>query len=375
MSGAEVELLLAGAGWKVQARRKTADKRTELWFATRDVGETTPNGLAVLSPYSIPAALQGKKVANLGDGFILQAIERLLGRVDPANVISPRVAPAPEALERLRDSRLILIGGANQLNDEYRIWPDLTAEDLRRSSFRFVPIGVGIHGDPDRAAGMSAVTKEMLELVHERTEFSSWRCPITLGYLQQNLPKLSDRFLLTGCPVMFDRPLLESRSFSDADRVVAVTVTERGNFLKREKVILQFVARRYPRSEKILVLHQDVAASGRFFDPVRRLRRSAEKLGFTVVAPRSVAQGSAIYDRADLHFGSRLHAHLTMLSRNKKSFVVAVDDRAKGMADLFGFPLCDPDRFEDYLGFDFEQVRAAAQRTYPTMQKFVRSLQ
>lgn len=373
LSAAEVEVLLAGAGWAVQARRKTEDGRTDLWLATRPDAKVASD-FAVLSPYVIPPELTGPKVANLGDGFILQAIERLVGRIDPGKVVSPRVAPAPDVLERMRASRLVLIGGANQLNDNYRVWPGLSAAELHRSSFRFVPVGVGIHGDPARAAAMSGETKEILELVHERIEFSSWRCPITLNYLQQNLPKLKDRFLLTGCPVMFDRPLLDGTSFPDAGRVVVATVTERGDFLKREKATLEFVGRKYPQSEKILVLHQNVAASRGLFDPVRRLRRFAQKLGFTVIAPQSIAEGSALYDRADLHFGSRLHAHLTMLSRNKKSFVVPVDDRARGMADLFAFPLCDPARFEDYLGFDFERVRQAAQRTFPTLEKFVRSL-
>jgi hypothetical protein len=335
----------------------------------------TMSGLSILSPYPIPSELRANKVPNLGDGFILQAIERLVGPIDGDNILSPRVAPSTEAIERMRQSRIVLIGGANQLNDNYSIWPGLTAEDLRKSSLRLVPIGVGIHGEPDRTKAMSQQTKAMLEVIHERSEFSSWRCPITVGYLRKFVPKLQDRFLLTGCPVLYDRPLLDSQRFKDAEHTVAVTVTERGDFWAREKATLEFVARNYPRSEKLLVLHQEVAPARRLFDPVRRLRRLAGKLGFNVVAPASIAEGSAIYDRADLHFGSRLHAHLTMLSRNKKSFVVAVDDRAKGMAELFGFPLCLPDRLETYLDFDFETVRRAAQRTFPILQQFVRSLQ
>src|SRR4029079_19123953 len=81
MSAAEFELLLAAAGWTVKARRKTANDRTELWLAVRSDVEAS-NDFASLSPFPIPPQLKGRKIANLGDGFILQAIERLVGRID-----------------------------------------------------------------------------------------------------------------------------------------------------------------------------------------------------------------------------------------------------------------------------------------------------
>jgi hypothetical protein len=342
-------------------------------------GVDVMSNFSVLSPYQIPPELSASKVPNLGDGFILRAIERLVGGVDTTNVFSPRVAPSSEALAAMARCGTVLLGGANQLNDQYRIWPGFTAEGVRKSRLRFVPFGVGIHGKPDKAATMSDETKAVIEAIHERAEFSSWRCPRTIAYLGANLPALKDRFLLTGCPVIFGEPLLESSRFHDKDDVVAVTVTERGGFWERETASLRFVGRQFPRSKKILVIHQDYArrtgCGGPALQPIEKLHAFAHQLGFSIVTPANIDEGAAVYDGVDIHFGSRLHAHLTVLSRNKRSYVVGVDDRARGMAELFDFPLCDPLRFESYLDFDFERVRTAAQRTYPILQKFLRSLQ
>lgn len=345
-------------------------------------------GVSILTPYLMPPAIAGWKTVNLGDGFILSAIQRLVGPIAEADTFSPRLEPAAADQAAMEQSRLVILGGANQLNDNYRIWPKLTAERLTRSSFRFVPFGVGIHGDPSVTVRMSDETRAILEIVHQRVEFSSWRCPMTIAYLNENLPHLKDRFLLTGCPVIFDRPLLHSARFHDSTRVVAVTATERGDFWEREVATLETVARNFPRARRILVVHQNFNAPSRFEalrhrflkvdeaeeKPPVRLRRLARKLGYRVAFPESAQAAIDIYAKVDLHVGSRLHAHLRMLSQNKRSFVIPVDDRVRGMAQLFDFPICDPASLESNLSFDFETVRKAAQRVYPNMQRFVRSL-
>ncbi len=105
-----------------------------------------------------------------------------------------------------------------------------------------------------------------------------------------------------------------------------------------------------------------------------RLRWYAVKRGYQVVTPRSADMCMAFYRDVDMHIGSRLHAHLFFLSRNKKSFLTPVDGRAIGVADELGFPLCDPSRFDMYLDFNFEIVRSRARDGFKVMEKFVGSL-
>jgi Polysaccharide pyruvyl transferase len=343
-------------------------------------------GCAVLSPYLVPATLKNKRVVNMGDGFILRAIERHIGRFDPALVFTSREAPPVDALRRLDGARAIVVGGANQLNDHYAPWPGLTPEALRASRHVFVPFGVGIHGDPRKNQALSEPSREILRTMHERIEYSSWRCPRTVAYLEQHLPELAGRFLMTSCPVVYDRPLLESAAFHDGEATVAVTVTDRGGaFWERETQTLDFVARRFAKARRYLVLHENfrpppawepwrnrlpyvswLSGSGR-----ARLRWYAASRGYELVAPRNADELLAFYAGVDLHVGSRLHAHLRFLSQNKRSFLTYVDERVTGIAESLGFPICDPARFDTYMDFDFEALRRRAQAGFDEMRRFL----
>jgi hypothetical protein len=343
---------------------------------------------AVLTPYLIPPEFHGRKVVNIGDGFILRAIERLIGHFTAERCFSPRVPPSPEVVKVLEASPLIILAGANQLNDHYSVWPGLTAHSIRAGQFHFVPFGIGLHGAAGENARLSDMTREVLEAIHERIEFSSWRCPRTVEYLERELPQFKGRFLMTGCPVLYDSPLLNGERFHEEVKSVAVTATERDEFWDRETRTLDFVARRFPSARRYLVLHQNYSAPSRFefvrhqllpYDSqcknvYERLRWYAVKRGYQVVTPQSADACIALYRGIDLHIGSRLHAHLLFLSYNKRSFLTCVDGRAVGMAEAFGFPLCDPGRFDEYLNFDFEIVRNRARAIFKVMEKFMETL-
>lgn len=343
------------------------------------------NEYVVLSPYLVPKSLRGRKVVNLGDGFILKAIERLIGKF-PKDRIFSTWEPLPETARKLLpQAHAILIAGANQLNDCYTVLPGVTLEELRSIRCPIIPIGVGIHGLTEQNQQMTEKTRGILREIHARIPYSSWRCPLTVQYLSKELPEIRHQLLMTGCPVIYDAPLLNGTPFSRREQNVAVTVTERGDFWQREAATLQFVAERFRRARRYLVLHQNFTPPSPFeplmhrFWPFTRhrerspseLRRLARALGFEVVIPADADEAIRFYYQVDLHVGSRLHAHLLCLSRAKRSFLVPVDNRVVGIAEAFGFPLCDPNRLGDYLDFEFDKVRAQAQRHFQTMSLFI----
>ena len=350
---------------------------------------TACSPFAVLSPYLIPAELAARKVVNLGDGFILRAIERLVGKTDPGCLFSPRVAPTATDRTRLQQCRGVILAGANQLNDQYTVWPGLSADEIRESGLRLIPFGIGLHGQPGHNDGLSPAARDVLIAVHERLAFSSWRCPHTVAWLAREIPQVAAQLLMTGCPVLYDKPLLEGAAFGRRMGRIAVTVTERGRFWDRETAVIDFVARTFPRAERWLVLHQNyspppswewlhhrlVARPGSGWNAYRKLRHHAVRRGFRIVAPPDADRCLAFYDTIDAHFGSRLHAHLLCLSRARRSWLVAVDGRAPGMAEYLQFPLCAPEGIEAELDCDFERVRHNATRTFPVMRQFVESLQ
>jgi Polysaccharide pyruvyl transferase len=353
-----------------------------------DLSPAAPH--AVLTPYLIPPSLQKKRVINVGDGFILRAVERRLGRAfAPEWCLTSREAPTAAQQRRFDDCAAVIVAGANQLTDRYTVWPGLSAERLRASNWVVVPFGVGIYGEDHQTQGMSEETRAILRLIHERTEFSSWRCPHTVDYLRTALPELADRCLMTGCPVVYDQPLLDGTSFHDGQASVAVTVTERGDFWARESQTLAFVAQQFPRARRYLVLHENFSPPSAF-EAMRnrlpyvpgwpgrrrpRLRWYAASLGYQVIIPRSADEALAFYRGVDMHVGSRLHAHLHFLSQNKRSWVTGVDGRITGMAAFLGFPVCQAETLAAHQHFDFEIVRRNAQRSFQTMQRFVHSVQ
>ncbi len=338
--------------------------------------------IAILTPYVIPKHMPHKAV-NLGDGFILHGIERLLGAFDPDLVLSNRIRPEAAIREA---NRIIVLGGANQLSDDFSPWPGLTAREILNGGLRFLPMGVGLHGGKSRNLAFTAQAREIIEAIHDRIEYSSWRCPRTVAILEAGFPNLRKKFLMTGCPVLYDQPLLSGRNFLSEKNSIAVTVTDRGDFYDREAGTLEVVARIFASSSKQLVFHQDFQAKDATLYAALRdhlpaalikkrdqFRRLAKKLGYEIVVPKTAAECLQFYRQIDMHIGSRLHAHLHFLSQNKKSFLTYVDDRCLGFSEFLGFPLVEPWEVK-HLDFDFEIVRRQAKHSFAAMRVFLKSL-
>lgn len=340
---------------------------------------------SVLTPYLLPPEWRHRKKANIGDGFILNRIVRLLQPASCIHVFSTRTTLSDEDVEKINSTKALILAGANQLNDDFSIVPDFDLSRTLSIKVPIVPFGIGVSGEKNRNRKMSEKTKSILRELHGRIRYSSWRCPLTVEYLTRYLPEVADRFVLTGCPVIYDEKLLNGTPFGSHDERVVVTVTERGDFWEREAKTIDFVSRKFEKSEKRLSLHRsypDVSKWSAVFQRRRYLQRKkivdlhnyARDRGFTVVVPESVESCMAFYQGSDLHMGSRLHAHLFFLSQAKRSFLTYVDERMKGFSDMLEFPLCDYNRFDDYMEYDFERYRRRCLEHYETMKRFVHYL-
>ena len=347
------------------------------------------SGYSALTPYLYKPFDPRAYRVNVGDGFILRAIERKIGKVAPELLFPAHVNPPADQYARLKNSKFTVLAGANQLQDNFSPWKGLKAEQIRAENLRFVPFGVGISGKPGGGLDLTEDAKDVLRALHEKIEFSSWRCPRTVAALEKALPELKGRFLMTCCPVVLDTPLMQGKAFMEGDRTIAVTITDRDDFWDREMPMLHRLAERFPKARRVLVLHNDYAlplvtvSRLELLRPPRKLagdvlgaRSLARKLGYEVYIPKTADEALAFYrNSVDMHFGSRLHAHLLMLSWNKKSFLVSVDERMSGFSEYLGFPLCDPSNIDGYLNFDFEIVRSQARKADAVMQTFTRYLQ
>lgn len=343
--------------------------------------------MAVLTPYYYPFSNLRRFQRNIGDGLILKAIQRRSGPFSRDAIFSSRRAPTGGERRVIDEGQGLILAGANQLQDDFQPWPGLSPAEHRRSKLRVIPYGVGIGGKEDNSgASFTDEAIEHIDILHDRIEYSSWRCPRTVAALKAVLPQRAEQFLMTGCPVALDNPLLEGSSFHEGDEVVAVTITDRRGFLPRELPMIDRIAKRYPRARKLLIIHTDFLfwlgplwqqrlPLGGLAGERLSVRHHAMKLGYEIVVPKTAEEVYQLYkDTVDIHFGSRLHAHLLMLSLNKKSHLTFVDERMTGLAEAFDFPLCPPTDIDANIDFDFEIVRKAARRVHGTMLQFERSL-
>jgi hypothetical protein len=336
---------------------------------------------AVLTPFIIPPALAGRKARNIGDGFILERIQRLLRPHRAAFVASTRAPLDGDALERINATRALILAGANQLHDDFAIAPGFRAADLARIRVPVIPFGIGIHGAPGLNDGLSDEGRRMLAAIHERIGHSSWRCDDTIAYLSRQGADAGGKALMTGCPVLLGEDLLGGRAFSREIRSLAVTATERDDFWSRETRTIDFAAERFAGAKRTLVLHQVFPGPAPGKRPWWRRARTQDDLvayararGFDIHVPEDVEGCWRFYDGCDAHLGSRLHAHLHFLSRAKASWLTAVDGRSTGMARTFDFPICDPRSFWAVEEAGFEGVRARARAAAEAMQTFVGSI-
>jgi polysaccharide pyruvyl transferase WcaK-like protein len=347
---------------------------------------------AVITPYIIPPEIQKKKAVNIGDGFILNSLAKLLNTHECKYLFTSRKGLSETDIEKINSTKVLILAGANQLNDNFTIVPGMNLSILERIKVPIVPFGIGIHGIQKYNSSMSDLTKQILRYIHKKIIFSAWRCPLTIEYLNYHLPELTEKFLLTGCPVMYDDKILRNSDFSHDVKTVVLTVTERGDFWERETKTIDFVAQHYRSCHKILSLHQDfleiqssdqqnvwknlqIKVFRQYDQTPFSLREYAKHRDFKIFHPESVDECWKFYSSCDLHIGSRLHAHLYFLSQTKKSFLTYVDERCVGFSQALNFPICDFKNLSKYRDYNFDIYYHNCIYYYQIMQKFVNYLE
>lgn len=339
---------------------------------------------SVLTPYIIPRGISNKKV-NLGDGFILSAVKRMLPFSSLKYAFSTKQELTDAEILKINQGKALIIAGANQLKDTYSLWPNFSFRIYNKISVPIIPLGVGYKGGIGNAdiKEMSKLTKKIIIEIHKNIAYSSWRCYRTTKYLKKFAPELSEKILMTGCPVIYGHNLLKGGKFSTAHKNIVYTPTERGEWKKREYATLNFILKNFKNSNITMVLHQDFSKislrdsfyclKGNMTLP-KIFHSYARKRGVKIVIPKTIKEGEGIYNECDLHIGSRLHAHLYSLSLCKRSFLTYVDERAESFAEYLNFPIVDYKKIGDCLDYDFEIYRESAIKHYKVMEKFINYL-
>ena len=323
---------------------------------------------SILTPYIIPKGIY--KIPNIGDALILEAVKNLLHPSIPEYIFSTRIPLNDSDNEKINSTKALIIAGSNQLSDNFNIANQTSFEIIKKIKVPIIPFGLGITGISNLNRSLSKNTQNILRFIHKDLKYSSWRCPLTIDYLIKFLPDLKDKFLMTSCPVLFGFRNLKDEDSNSQEKIVLITITERGDWFEREKNTIDFILDNFKNNILILSIHQNYLSKNNVgFDllslfhrennerkRIRSFHEFAKDNGIKVFYPNNVNELISVYLKCDTHFGSRLHAHLFFLGLSKKSLLTYVDDRVIGFSESIGFPIINSKNFQGYMKMDFESI-------------------
>lgn len=328
--------------------------------------QCTEDNFGIITPYLIPE--NSSKKVNAGDGFILDACINLLGR-SPRKLYSQWSAITDEQVAEINQYKFLLVAGANILKDDLRITPNFSPNLLNKIKIPVVLMGVGHYGHEEATRnGLSQISKDLLRALTDRFPLISVRCESSQEYLILSDSRLSEKVLMTSCPVLHhqDMPVDRKQASTDKDSGLAVvTLSDRTNYLSQAP-LLEFTKRNIKSDRYILSLHQNYQNI--------ELWKYASQLGFEIFHSPSYKDYINLYRAADVHVGNRLHAHLKFIANEKPSYMSHYDLRQVFFAKSIATPLIDPE-FSTLPNFDPSAPRQKKLEHWTQMSTFVRTVQ
>lgn len=314
----------------------------------------------LLTPYLLPP--DSPKKVNVGDGFIMDSVEKLIG-LRASAYYSVRAQLTDAAIARINASRFLLVAGANTLRDDWSLTPDCKQVTLARIKVPIVLMGLGHYGVAEATRGMRPEGVAQIAAILERFHFMSVRCDRSREYLVKSAPQLADKILMTSCPVAYPVDGIDRGFARKAEyELMAVTITDRVN-LQQQLPILIYSARCFRSRRKVLALHQDYGNAA--------LHDFARQQGYDVFASPRVEDALDLYKNVDLHVGNRVHGHLKALSLGAASFLLPFDLRQAYFAESMRFPLITELPSPEFDRYDFRAFATRRAEIAPVMERFV----
>jgi len=262
-------------------------------------------------------------IKNAGDYLIGHRGRALLRKfVDPDVVDFNRFTMSEADLGRMHKARAVILcgGPAYKANAFPAVYPDW----LRQVETKIIPMGVGWCGIPigqPENFHFDSNTSDVLQKIHNAIPFSGTRDDDTHEILERS----GFNNLMTGCPAWYDLETLESDFLYKPD-LKRVVVTTPAKVTPESFKLLRYVARRFPKAEKICSFHRgifpDKYTSFRISARYSLLAAYAASLGYKVVDLSYDLAKMDIYNECDLHVGYRVHAHIYFLARRLPTFLI-----------------------------------------------------
>lgn len=279
-------------------------------------------------------------IRNVGDFLIFERARELIQTYRKVGqfIELPRWLSLKPYLDVINaSSGVILCGGPGYARDFYPgVFP--FTSHLTEIRVPIIPLGLGWSGKPSTSTGQFTFTpqsRKALEYIHAHIRYSSVRDVITERILKQaNI----DNVVTSGCPAWYHLPSVD-RDFTPPKaikHVVVSTPAQPANFAQAAQLI-QFVAHRFPKSERYLVFHRGILP-----DKNKTMRKSVLEIGlvmygklrgYRIIDASYSVRKIDFYQACDLHIGYRVHAHIDFLSLRKPSILIQEDGRGVGQSE------------------------------------------
>lgn len=304
-------------------------------------------------------ALTGSK-NNAGDFLIKHRAQALLSASRPDRDLVDMDGWKPiddESLETINGSRALLLLGGPALQPAMvpGVYP--LRSDLRDIRVPIIPLGIGWkhrRGDwrDTHSIRFAPATRALLARIRDSGGPCSVRDYHSLNVLASNGV---DGALMTGCPATYDVTRTERPAPPRSPARIAfspgVCFVNSPSIERQTRALACALRDRYPGANIDFAFHHtlDRREFERVYPGAKRhaihhqaLSEWALAQGFTCTDISGSAEAMlAYYDRADLHVGYRVHAHILMTSWGKPSLLVAEDGRGRALRDAIGGMVLD----------------------------------
>jgi hypothetical protein len=279
---------------------------------------------------SAPCVVLHRALVNAGDFLIRDRTLQLLQAHRPDLQITLGKAWLPlrsqfdsSVLDRAR--AVVVCGGPGYQRGMYPdVYPLAPVETLRAPIFL---TALGSYAMRDPSAGSDELDNASVQFLHnvqERGGRLGARDDLT-GRMLEHIG-IQD-VTMTGDPAWYDLDWLHRDGFADRSSTVLFTPPANPLFHRQGERLLHALVDEYGARSVTVVFHRHRQ---------KTFLRVCEALGLQSLEISGGAEGFEHFDRAGLHVGYRVHAHLYCVSHETPSYLIAEDSRGLGMLETLG---------------------------------------
>ena len=266
---------------------------------------------------------------NIGNQIIMDAVREELTELFPESFIIPLPIEDIKAnVRRYNDmSGITFVGGTNVLNTnirKYRQW-DLSLHNIIRLS-NIVLIGCGWWQYETQP--ITKYTQWAFNRIFSKNYIHSVRDE----YTRCKLASIGIDSINTSCPTLWRiTDKVVNQIPKEKKKAVLITLTDYNQNKERDTKLLDICLRNY---ETVYLFPQGTGDIS-YITELGYLNR------LQIISPRLSKYNEMLETGNVDYIGTRLHAGIRALQKSTRSFIIAIDNRAKEMSRDFGLPVLD----------------------------------